>query len=91
MANPSNLNGVIVLNGTNESIAGTFVVSGFLVNPTALNWHVQIDDENSRLFSASSSGASFEPFGHTLHTPLSIRNITGTTLTNIKEVLVYLI
>jgi len=90
MGTPSQLNGVIVLTSSNPSITGRFDVSGFVVNPTALNWHVQIDDENSRLFSASSSGASFEPFGHTLHTPLSIRNITGTTLTNIKEVLVYL-
>ena len=88
MGTPSSQNGVIALSSTNPSITGNFEVSGFVVNPTAAAWSVQLDSEKGRIFSAS--GSAIEPFSHTLPSSLPFKDITGTTLTNVIEVLVYL-
>lgn len=92
MGIPSNVNSVIALSSTNPSIIGDFMVSSFVVNPTGANWQVQVNDKDGfRLFGATSSAAAVVPFSHTLNKPLQAHDLIGTTLSNIVEVLVYLI
>lgn len=91
MPTPSSNNSIIDITQANPSIIGTFNVSSFVVNATGTSWSVKLTDANSEvIFAANHSSTSQFPFSHTLSKPLQVKNIVGTTLTNISDVLVYL-
>lgn len=91
MPTPSNINSIIDITQANPSITGTFNISSFVVNATGTSWSVELTDADSQVvFAANHSGTTQFPFSHTLVKPLQIRDIIGTTLTNISDVLVYL-
>lgn len=91
MGVPSSNNSIINITSSNPSITGVFNISGFLVNSTNQNWAVELQDINGEtIFAASQSSTNQVPFGFPLTKSLQIKNITGSTLTNIANVLVYL-
>ena len=91
MPTPSNNNSIINLTQANPSILGSFNIGSFLVNSTGTNWAVKLTDNNGEvIFAANHSGTTQFPFSHPLPKKLLIKDIIGTTLTNISDVLVYL-
>ena len=91
MGTPNSNNGIIDITIANPSILGSFNIGSFLVNSTGTNWAVKLTDTNGEvIFAANHSGTTQLPFSHTLPKTLLIKDIIGTTLTNISDVLVYL-
>lgn len=91
MPTPSSNNSIIDITQANPSITGTFNIGSFVVNSTGTNWAVKLTDVNSEvIFAANHSGTTQFPFSHTLAKTLQVKDIIGTTLTGISDVLVYL-
>jgi hypothetical protein len=90
MAVPSNINGIINLTPANPSIAGSFDVTGFVVNSSNTNWVAKVTDIDSQVvFFATHSSTDLSPFSHSFSPSIQLRNLNAVTSSGASNILVY--